>query len=101
MPNSISYPAEEFRQISGITRVEEVSGVYDFLIEIDTTAHFTRISDILMSKPWVKRVHVLKPIRTVYTQSGNSRIIEPTTHTEEKTAENNQTPTQSRLYPII
>ena len=61
--DAISHPAEEMKQIPGISRVEEVSGVYDFIVELGATAHFTQISDLLMANPWVKRVHVLRPIR--------------------------------------
>lgn len=100
-PDAISRPFEELRQIPGITRVVEVSGVYDFLVEIEATAHFTRISDTLMAKPWVKRVHVLRPMRADNALSRNSHVVESTTDFKEKTEENHQTPTQSWLHPII
>ena len=73
--DSGSSPDEELRQIPGISRVEEVSGVYDFLVEVETAARLTQISDTLMAKPWVKRVHVLRPIRTDNTLPGNGDII--------------------------
>ena len=72
--DSFSHPAEELRQIPGISRVEEVSGVYDFLVEVETAARLTQISDTLMAKTWVKRVHVLRPIRSDNTLSENSNI---------------------------
>lgn len=72
--DSVSHPSEELRQIPGISRVEEVSGVYDFLVEVETAARLTQISDTLMAKTWVKRVHVLRPIRADNAPSENDNI---------------------------
>ena len=99
-PNSVSRPSEELKQIPGVSRVEEVSGVYDFLVEIEATVHFTQISDTLMAKPWVKRVHVLRPIRTENAHTGNSDIIKPISDNN-KTIENRLIRAQSWLYPNL
>ena len=69
---SIAHPIEELQSIPGIKRVEEVSGVYDFLVEVETTARLTQISERLMAKPWVQRVHVLRPIRSADTLPNNN-----------------------------
>lgn len=99
-PNSVSRPSEELKQIPGVSRVEEVSGIYDFLVEIEATVHFTQISDTLMAKPWVKRVHVLRPIRTENAHIGNSDIIKPISDNN-KTIENRLIRAQSWLYPTL
>jgi len=48
--------------MSGVVRVEEVAGVYDFLVEIETEGKISEAADNLMSKPWVKRLHVLRVV---------------------------------------
>lgn len=99
-PNSVSRPSEELKQIPGVSRVEEVSGIYDFLVETEATVHFTQISDTLMAKPWVKRVHVLRPIRTENAHTGKSDIIKPISDNN-KTIENRLIRAQSWLYPTL
>jgi DNA-binding Lrp family transcriptional regulator len=96
--DSVSQPAEEMRQIPGISRVEEVSGVYDFIVEIETEARFAQISDLLMAKPWIKRVHVLRFMRTEDTRPEKSTISESTPDNKE---ENHRTPAKTQLYPTI
>jgi len=59
-----SNPTKELREIPGVKRVEEVSGIYDFLVEVETTSRLTQVSDKLMAKPWLKRMHVLRPLET-------------------------------------
>jgi hypothetical protein len=96
--DSISRPGEELRQIPGISRVEEVSGVYDFLVEVETSARLTQISDTLMAKPWVKRVHVLRPIRTDNTLPGNGNITEFTSERKRETGEHRLILAQSWVW---
>jgi hypothetical protein len=85
--DSSSRPDEEMRQIPGISRVEEVSGVYDFLLEVETAARLTQISDTLMAKPWVKRVHVLRPIQTNNPIPGIGKVDEFTPERKRETRE--------------
>jgi hypothetical protein len=89
-----SHPEEELRQMPGISRVEEVSGVYDFLVEVETAARLTQISDTLMAKPWVKRVHVLRPIRTDNTSPENGHINDVVPERKRETGEHHQMPAQ-------
>lgn len=100
-PDAVSHPSEELKQIPGVSRVEEVSGIYDFLVEIETSAYFALVSDILMAKPWVKRVHVLRPIRTDDTHIQNSNFVESISDKNMKPAENNQKSTQSWQNPAL
>lgn len=93
--DSGSSPDEELRQIPGISRVEEVSGVYDFLVEVETAARLTQISDTLMAKPWVKRVHVLRPIRTDSTLPGNGNITDFTHERKREKGEHRLIPARS------
>ena len=61
--NAVFQPWVELAAIPGVKRVEEVAGVYDLLVEIETTGKLTEISELLMSKAWVKRLHVLRTIQ--------------------------------------
>jgi len=53
-------PVSELLALSWVKKVDEVAGVYDFLVEIETEGKISEAADILMSKPWVKRLHVLR-----------------------------------------
>jgi hypothetical protein len=59
-------PAEELKTMPGVKRVEEVSGLYDFLVEVDSPVRVSPISETLMARPWVKRLHVLRPLDNPY-----------------------------------
>ncbi len=56
------WPAAELKAIPGVKRVEEVSGLYDFLVEIESASRILPVSEMLMARPWVKRLHVLRPL---------------------------------------
>ncbi len=99
--DSVSSLAEELRQIPGISRVEEVSGVYDFLVEVETAARLTQISDTLMAKPWVKRVHVLRPIRTDNTLPENGNIADFTHERKRETGDHRLILAQSWVCSTI
>ena len=63
--NTVFQPWVELASVPSIKRVEEVAGVYDLLVEIETPGRLTEISELLMSKAWVKRLHVLRSIQPV------------------------------------
>ena len=55
-------PTLEMEEIFGVKRVEGVSGLYDYLVEVDTPAKITDVAEKIMEKPWLKRLHILRPI---------------------------------------
>jgi hypothetical protein len=66
-----SHPEKELREIPGVKRIEEVIGIYDFLVEVETPSRITQVSEKLMEKTWLKRMHVLRPIETDFTFSAD------------------------------
>lgn len=78
-----THPAAELRAIPGVKRVEQVTGVYDFLVEVETPDRIARVSDILMSKSWLKRIHVLRPIQAENLNLDNDRSTRQAGYTEE------------------
>jgi len=57
-------PTLELEEIPGVKKVEGVSGLYDYLVEIDTSAKITSVAEKIMEKPWLKRLHILRPIES-------------------------------------
>lgn len=99
--DSVVNPVEELKQIDGIYRVEEVTGVYDFMVEVETTLRLTQISDILMAKPWIKRLHVLRPIRgndSTHKDSDTVRVID---ERKDESGDNRLIPAKSWVYQTL
>jgi hypothetical protein len=69
-----AHPAEELRAVPGVKRVEEVQGVYDFLVEVETSSRLTLIADNLMAKPWLKRMHILRTLEKYHPVSCSCKI---------------------------
>ena len=57
-------PTLELEEIPGVKRVEGVSGLYDYLVEVDTPVRISSVAEKIMEKQWVKRLHILRPIES-------------------------------------